>query len=102
MRVFAFVERHNVQDITSIVEAQEKIATLRQTRKTHEEEISRIVREVVQLQSFIVDNCQHPTISKKTSYTSGGYDYQSVTKTWYECTICSKVLDTKVEYGGFQ
>lgn len=102
MRVFAFVERHNVQDITSIVEAQEKIARLRQTRKNHEEEISKIVREVVQLQSFIVDNCPHATISKKSLYTAGGYDHRSITKTWYECTTCGKVLDTKVEYGSFQ
>jgi hypothetical protein len=102
VRVFVFVERDNVQDITSIVEAQEKIEGLRQAKKIHEETISSILKEIVALQEFIVKECSHPTLSKKTSYTSGGYDYQSVTKTWYECTICSKVLHTKVEYGGFQ
>ena len=104
MRVFAFVERHNVQDITSIVETQEKIVTLRQTSKIHEAEVSKILKEVVALQQFIVKECPHSTISKKSSYSNGGHDHLSVTKTWYECTICGKVLDNTMgyEYGGYQ
>lgn len=91
------MERHNVQDITSIVEAQEKIATLRQTSKIHKAEISKILKEIVALQDHIVKTCPHPTVSKKSSYSSGGYDYRLVTKKWYECTICGKVLHTEVK-----
>ena len=80
MRVFAFVERHNVQDITSIVEAQEKIARLRQTSEIYKREIPTILQEIVELQSIIATECTHPTISKKSKYTVD----------WNECTLCGR------------
>lgn len=102
MRVFAFVGRHNVQDTTSIVGAQEKIATLRQASKIHETEISRNLKQIVELQDFIVKNCPHPTVSRKSSYSGGGYDYRSVTTDWQECTICGQRFNERKTYGGFQ
>lgn len=102
MRVFAFVERHNVQDITSIVEAQEQIEGLRQASKIHEAEISRITKEIVALQDFIVSTCPHPAVSNKSKYSSGGYDYRSVTTYWQECTVCGQRFNEKEVYGGYQ
>lgn len=102
MRVFAFVGRHNVQDITSIVEAQEKIATLRQTSKIHEAEISKILKEIVTLQDHIVKTCPHPAVSRKSHYDSGGYEVRSITTVWQECAICGKRFNVKETYGGFQ
>lgn len=102
MRVFVFVERDNVQDITSIVEAQEKIAMLRQTSKNYEAEISRILKEIVALQDYIVKTCPHPTTSKKSSYSSVGYDYRLVSTNWQECTICGQRFNLRKTYGSYQ
>ena len=102
MRVFAFVERHNVQDITSIVRTQEEIEGLRQTSKIHEAEISKNLKRIVELQGFILKNCPHPTVSRKSKYSSGGYDHRSVTIDWQECTICGQRFKERETYGGFQ
>lgn len=102
MRVFAFVERHNVQDITTIVKAQEQIEALRQASKIHEAEISRNLKNIVELQEFIVENCPHPTVSEKSDYYPGGYDYRSLSTNWLECTICGKRFNVKETYGSYQ
>jgi hypothetical protein len=102
VRVFAFVERDNVQDITSIVRAQEEIEGLRQASKIHEAEISTNLKKIVELQDFIVKNCPHSTVSRKSKYSSGGYDYRSVTTDWQECTICGQRFNERKTYGGFQ
>lgn len=58
-------------------------------------------RELVKnLNSQIKAACFHPMTVKKSTYYPGGYDYESESKNWDECTICGEKFNLVEKYGG--
>lgn len=57
-------------------------------------EVNRLNKEINELKDELTRKCNHPTITTKENYNSGGYDYVSSVTIVKTCTICDKVLES--------
>jgi hypothetical protein len=72
------------------------------TKKLFSDRINSDQEALLKIEASIRKTCPHPSTIKRTSYSSGGYDYRSVSKSWDQCTICEKVFNLKEVEGSFQ
>ena len=66
-----------------------------------EKKIKKMHEEISSLNSLIKDNCNHPVLVEKSSWSYGGYDYQGVDRNWNACEICGHTQDLQIRDTGF-
>lgn len=77
-------------DVTQLVMERYLIDELRK-------EIERKNTELDTRWNKLQKQCSHPTIKVTEVYSSGGYDYVSTNTITTTCTICDKVLSSKLD-----
>ena len=78
-----------------------KLMELVEKRSSLAEQITALELEARAVQERIAATCHHPIMVRKSSYISGGYDYQGEDRTWNQCTICGHTSSLKVVMTGF-
>jgi len=66
-----------------------------------EKKIKKMYEEISSLNSLIKENCKHPVLVEKSSWSYGGYDYQGEDRNWEACETCGHTQDLKIRYTGF-
>ena len=90
------------QDVTYLMDLKAEIAKHTQRKIKLAEEITLEANKIVELQSLLVRQCNHSTVIRDKTYTSGGYDYVSKTEYFTKCTICNHKEVIKTVLGSFQ
>lgn len=79
----------------------EKIKLIESKRDKLVLKLNQLNVDLLKCKNELKDQCTHEKTEIKEEFVSGGYLDRSTNTKILKCIICNKILDTKVEVGGY-